>query len=97
MNFIAWFNSKNLNTHFLACVALAAAGIVATDPQVQHWIGQVCGAHVGLAAEIIGACVIAAKYSHSSSDAGTVANAKAIMKETATAPTAKEIDAATTK
>jgi hypothetical protein len=98
MNWLsAWFNSKNFNTHFIGAAVFGIAGIVALDPQVQAFVKQLCGTHAGLATEIIAACIIVAKYSKSSSPAGTVANSKAILRNTATAPTAAEVDAATTK
>ena len=94
--YAAWFNSKSFSAHTIAITAFALAGIVASDKQVQAWVTQVCGAHVGLAAEIVGFCIIIANYRHSSSEAGTVANVKAIMNQPAP-PTAEQIAAASTK
>ena len=96
MNIIAWFKSKNLNSHWIAAVVFGAAGIVAFDPSVQQFVTQLCGAHAGLAAEIIGAAVIIAKYSHSSSPAGTYATAR-VLTNAGQTPTSAEVDAASQK
>lgn len=74
----AWFESKNYNSHWIAAFVFGAAGIIATDRQVQQYVGQLCAAHPALAAQIIGGAVIIAKYSHSSSPAGTLATARDI-------------------
>ena len=92
----AWFASKNLTTHWLAAMALALAGVITTDPQVRDLLTKLFQSHPSIAADIILAAGIIAKYSRSSSAAGTVANAKAIMSN-GNAPTAAQIDAATTK
>jgi len=94
-NIQAWFLSKNITTHTLAAFAIVAAGIIAFDPQAQTFVKQVCGAHAALATEIITLCLIVAKYSPSRSDAGVVAASKAIMAN-GNAPTAAQVDAATT-
>lgn len=97
MNFLlAWLRSKSITAHAVALAALTLASVVAADPQLQQWLKQVCGPHVGLATELIGFCVIVAKYSHSSSAAGKVAAADVIMAGQ-NPPTAEAIAAARTK
>ena len=97
MNWIAaWFRSKNITAHTVALLAASAAGLITFDPQVQQFLVTLLKAHPAAATDIILLAGIVAKYSRSSSPAGAVANAKAIMAN-GNAPTAAEISAATTK
>ena len=97
MNTIAaWFRSKNITTHTIAAFLLAAAGLIATDQQVQDFIVQLFKAHPALGSEIVAVALIIAKYSHSSSPAGAVAQSRAILAN-GNAPTTKQVDAADTK
>ena len=94
MNSIAaWFRSKNITTHTVGAAVFGLAGIIATDRQVQQYVVQLFVAHPALAAQIIGGAVIIAKYSHSSSPAGTLATARAIN-DSPNAPTRAQVDAA---
>jgi len=91
--FIAWLKSKNITTHTIAALGISAAGLITFDPQVQQFVLTLLKAHPALAGDIIILAGIVAKYSHSSSPAGTVANAKAIM-ALPNAPTAAQVDSA---
>lgn len=92
----AWFKSKNLTAHTICAFLIAAAGIIASDQQVQDFVVALFKAHPALGSEIVAVALIIAKYSHSSSPAGTVANARNILAN-GSAPTAKQVDAADTK
>ncbi len=92
MNIVAWFQSKNLISHWIAVAVFGLSGIIATDQQVQQYVVQLCAAHPALAAQIIGAAVIIAKYSHSSSAAGTLATARTIN-ASPDAPTSSQVAA----
>jgi hypothetical protein len=96
MNLAAWFRSKNLSAHALAAILLTAASVVSADPQARQFVMATFQRHPSIGAWLIAAAGIAAKYSHSSSAAGTVANAN-IIKEQPDAPTASQVQAATTK
>ena len=97
MNKIAsWFRSKSITSHTIAVALLSIAGVIAGDKQVQDFLVSLLAAHPGAAAEIISVAVIAAKYSRSSSPAGTLATARDI-KDSGNAPTAAQVDAASTK
>jgi hypothetical protein len=96
MNIVAWFKSKNITAHSLAAILITAAGIVTFDPQVQQFLVDLLKAHPVLASDIILFAGIVAKYTHSSSPAGTVANAKEILAQP-DAPTSSQVDAATQK
>jgi len=92
----AWFRSKNITTHTIAIVVLSVAGFIAADPQAQALITQTLAAHPAAASEIVGLALIIAKYSHSSSPAGTVATSRNILAN-GNAPTAAQVDAADVK
>ena len=90
---IAWFKSKNITAHTVAAFLLAAAGLIASDQQVQDFIVAMFKAHPALGSEIVAGALIIAKYSRSSSAAGTVARSRAILSN-GNAPTAAQVDAA---
>ena len=95
-NLAAWFRSKNLTAHALAAILLTAASVISADPQARQFIAMTFQRHPSLGAWIIAAAGIAAKYSRSSSAAGTIASAK-IIAASPDAPTASEVQAASTK
>ena len=97
MNFlIAWAKSKNWTTHTVIAAAIGLAGLIAADPAIQDWIKTTLAAHPQLASLIVLASLAVAKNSHSSSPAGTLATARTIT-SSGDAPTAAQVDAATTK
>ena len=93
---IAWAKSKNWTTHTVIAAAIGLAGLIAADPAIQDWIKTTLAAHPQLASLIVLASLAVAKNSHSSSDAGTLATARTIT-SSGDAPTAAQVDAATTK
>ena len=100
MNSISvWFRSKNWTTHTVIAGAITLAGLIAMDPAIQEWIKTTLAAHPQLASLIVLASIAVAKNAHSSSPAGTLATANAIKfgPDSANAPTATEVDAATQK
>jgi hypothetical protein len=74
---------------------VTTAGIVASDTQVQQFLVGILAQHPAAAAQGIALAVIIAKYTHSSSPAGTLATARDIKAGPGT-PTAKQVDAADT-
>jgi hypothetical protein len=95
MNFVAWLRSKNITTHTVAALALAAAGAITFDPQVQQILVALLKGHPTLVADIVLIAGVIAKYSQSSSPSGTLANARAV-KDAPNAPTSAQVDAADT-
>ena len=73
---IAWFKSKNITTHAIAAFCISAAVFITSDPQAQQYLLELLKAHPALATDIVLMAGLIAKYSHSSSSAGTVANGK---------------------
>jgi hypothetical protein len=97
MNFIAaWIKSKNLSTHAFIVAAVGLAGLIASDPAIQQWIKDTLSAHPSIASGIVVFALAIAKAWPSSSAAGTLATANYI-KAQPDAPTAAQVDAATTK
>jgi ABC-type Co2+ transport system permease subunit len=96
-NIQAWFLSKGGFTHICAGLFLAAVGAFGAVPAFHTLCMNLYHVLPAWAEQVILAAIgIYAWYRVSRSPAGTVAAAKAIMKDTATAPTAAEISAATT-
>jgi hypothetical protein len=91
---VAWLKSKNWTAHTVFALALPAAGIITFNPQAQQLLVDLLKTHPAFAADIILLAGVIAKYSHSSSLAGTLATARNIEAATSI-PTAK-IDAADT-
>ena len=75
---IAWFKSKNITAHSIAVIAIAAATAITTDEQVRSFVTGMFQNHPKIFTGIMSAAAIILKYSHSSSAAGTVANAQSI-------------------
>ena len=93
---ISWFKSKNITAHMVFGLATATAAAITFDPQVQQFLVAVLKGHPALVADILLAAGVIAKYSHSSSPAGTLATAR-VINASPDAPTSTEVDAATTK
>ena len=96
MNLAAWFRSKNISSHTIAVAAVTLAGLITTDQQVRDFILSQFKAHPAIGSDIVLLAGVILKYARSSSDAGAVAHADAI-KDKPDAPTASQVDAATTK
>jgi hypothetical protein len=92
---IAWLKSKNWSTKTVLSGAAGLAAWVAFDPGIQGWLKTSLAAHPQLAAFIVLGSIALAKQSHSSSDAGTLATARAI-KAAPDTPTVAQVDAADT-
>ena len=93
-NFFAWLKSKNITTHTVAVAVLAVATVISTDQQVRDWVLELFKAHPVIGTNLVALAGIILKYSHSSSAAGTMVQARAIQ-DKPDAPTASQIDAAT--
>lgn len=93
---LAWFKSKSISTHSFAVVAILIAGLITGDPQVRDFVTALFQAHPTLGADIVLLAALIAKYTQSSSPAGTIATARQIIAAPDT-PTQKEVDAADTK
>lgn len=76
---VAWIRSKNWTAHSIAGIAGLVAIAITTDQQVKDFLFQILKDHPTLAADIVAAAMIYAKYSHSSSAAGKLAAARAIQ------------------
>ena len=92
----SWFRSKNITAHAVAVVAVTAASLITGDQQVRDFLIELFKAHPAIGADIIAVAAIVLKYSHSSSAAGTLATAR-VINDSPDAPTATQIDAASTK
>lgn len=77
--FVAWLKSKNLTAHSIAVAAVALATLYTTDQQFRDFVISSFQNHPKILADITFAVGIILKYSHSSSDAGTVATAEKVM------------------
>ncbi len=91
----AWFKSKNWTAHTVAVAAIGVATAITTDETVRSFLVGVFQLHPKIVAGITGAAVLVLKYSHSSSPAGTVANAESVL-AAPNPPTATAIQAAQT-
>ena len=94
--FIAWLKSKNWTAHTVAAFCISAAIFISSDSQAQQFLLDLLKAHPALAADVILLAGLIAKYSHSSSPAGTLAGARAVMDEPNT-PTPAQVNAADPK
>ena len=98
MNWLsAWFKAHNWSTKSILAAIGAGALIVGTSTQAQAFVMLTFKSHPEIGTWIVAAATIYLTLKSPHSPAGTVAASKAIMKNTATAPTAAEVDAATTK
>ena len=75
----AWLISKNWTAHSVAVLAIGAATAITTDEQVRSLLVGIFANHPKISTGILTAAGIILKYSHSSSQAGTVATAENIM------------------
>lgn len=62
---IEWFKSKNVSSHAVLALAVALAGLITSDQQVQSFIVSALQNHPALASDIILLATILAKFSHS--------------------------------
>jgi len=76
---ISWFRSKNITAHSIAVAAVALATLYTTDEQFRDFVISSFQNHPKILADLTFAVGIILKYSHSSSDAGTVATAEKVM------------------
>ena len=82
MNAIAAFlKSRNITSHSIAVVLLAAATAITADEQVRSFLLQILVAHPKLAADILLLAGIVFKYSRGSSPVGAVGNVEADVKQ----------------
>ena len=102
-SFIAYVKSKNKTTHAFGAFIVSAAFAYTTSPALRDYIGTLLVGYpvivtkIGvLAIDISAGVTLWRNYSHSSSPAGTLATAREI-KSRPDAPTAAQVDAATTK
>ncbi len=93
---LAWLRSKNWTAHTVFVLAVTAAGIITGDPDVQQLLVTLLKAHPVAASNIILLACVIAKYTHSSSPAGTMATARTIQAAPNT-PTTAQVNAADTK
>jgi hypothetical protein len=91
---VAWLRSKNWTAHSIALAGVALSGLITTDQQVRDLVLSFFKAHPTVGTNLVILATIVFKYSHSSSPAGTVAKADAVM-NSLNAPTATQIRAAT--
>ena len=94
--FLAWLKSKNWTAHSVLAAAIVIAGVIKTDPQVQQILIALFAHHPAVVAQIMALAAVVLKYSHSSSAAGTIANARRIA-TSSNPPTETAIAAATTQ
>ena len=90
----AWFKSKNITAHTIAAVAILAATAITTDETVRNFVLGFFQTHPKIGTGIITVAGIILKYSHSSSDAGTVAAAERVL-SSPNPPTQAAVAAAT--
>src|ERR1017187_9760346 len=76
---LAWLKSKNWTAHSIALLAIAAAGIITEDADVRNLLIDLFKNHPAIVTQIVAVAGIVLKYSHSSSAAGTVANAESVL------------------
>ena len=97
MNYLsAWFKAHNWSTHSIAVVLAGLATLIVTNPQAKAFVLQFFKNNPDLGTAIVTLAGIYVTYKTSHSPAGIVAASKAIMSN-GNAPTAVQIDAATTK
>src|SRR5665213_1393175 len=76
---LAWLKSKNWTANTIAVAAIGVAGAITYDPQVRNFLIDLFKNHPAIMGDIIAVAGIVLKYTHSSSPAGTVANAESIL------------------
>ena len=99
--FSAWAKSKNLTTHTIGAAIITFALTYDSSPPLRNYIGTLLTGYpvvvgkIGVLCANIGAGVaLWLKFSHSSSSAGTLAKANAIL-ASPNPPTSEQINAAT--
>lgn len=91
----AWLKSKNITAHTIAVAIVFISTAIVSDQQVRDYVLQLFQAHPKIGTEIVALAAIILKYSHSSSQAGTVALAQ-VIETLPTKPTQAAVDAAKT-
>jgi len=69
-----FFRSKNITSHTVVVLIVAAATAVSTDQQVRDWLIKSLQAHPVLLSDILGLAGIILKYSRDSSTRGAALN-----------------------
>jgi len=96
MNYLsAWFKAHNWSTHSIAVVLAGLATLIVTNPQAKAFVLQFFKNNPDLGTAIVTLAGIYVAYKTSHSPAGIMAESKAIQAQP-DAPTAAEVDAATT-
>jgi hypothetical protein len=90
---IAWFKSKNITAHSVAAAAVFLAGLYTKDEQFRDFVLTALKNHPVIIGDLTLLAGTILKYSHSSSAAGTVATAEAIV-ASPKAPSPAAVDAA---
>jgi hypothetical protein len=100
---IAYARSKNITTHSIGAAIIVFSGLYDSSPDLRNYIGQlfvgypVVVTRIGeIMMNLSAGISLWRNYARSSSAAGTLAHANAI-KSQPDAPTASQVDAATTK
>ncbi len=99
---VAWLRSKNITTHTVGGFIVAFSFAYTASPALRDYIGSllveypVVVTKIGvLAVDIVGGVTLWRNYSHSSSAAGLLANAREIVNNfNITTPTAAQVNAA---
>lgn len=68
--FFAWLKSKNVNSHTVAVVVIAAATAFTTDTDVRNYVLGLLQNHPKIVANLTALAAIILKYSHSSKPEG---------------------------
>ena len=76
---LAWIRSKNVTAHSVAAIGILIATVITSDQTVRDFVMQLFHNHPAMGTDILVLAGIILKYSHSSSAAGKVAVAKAIL------------------
>jgi len=80
-----FFKSKNITSHTVVVLIVAAATAVSTDQQVRDWLIKSLQAHPVLLSDVLGLAGIIMKYSRDSSTRGAAMNILADAKRPAEA------------
>jgi hypothetical protein len=95
-NLIAWFKAQHWSTHAILLAFGTAATIIYTDPSAKQLVLTFFKNNPDLGTTIITLAGFYVTLKSPHSDAGTLAKANAIL-DKPDAPTAAQVDAATTK
>jgi hypothetical protein len=90
---VAWLKSKNITSHVIAGLITTLSTGFAFDPTFRGAVGMLFVNYPRTLASLGAVLTIWLKYSHSSSEVGTVARAQNIL-QSPNPPTQTEVDAA---